>query len=194
MYKIGITGGIGSGKSTVAELFKILGVSVYSSDQRAKFLMVSNPLVRTQIQNAFGEKAYMGKELNKVYIASKVFSNSKELKKLNAIVHPAVKIDFDLWCLSQKSAYVLKEAAILFESKANIGLDKVILVTAPKALRISRVVDRDQSSEKEVLGRMDKQWSDLKKRTLSDFEIVNNEKKSVLAQVLVIHKAIVDLH
>ena len=89
---------------------------------------------------------------------------------------------------------MLKEAAILFESKANIGLDKVILVTALKALRISRVVERDQSSEKEVLGRMDKQWSDLKKRTLSDFEIVNNEKKSVLVQVLEIHKAIVALH
>lgn len=194
MYKVGITGGIGSGKSTVAKIFKQLGISVYSSDERAKYLMVSEPLVRSKISSTFGPESYVDGKLNKSFIASKVFSNQKELDKLNAIVHPAVKNDFDFWCSTQQGTYVLKEAAILFESKAHIGLDKVVLITSPKNLRVSRVVKRDQSSEKEVLERMDKQWADSKKRLLSDFEIVNNEKQSLLEQVLRIHKSLCALH
>ena len=190
MIKIGLTGGIGSGKTTVAQVFSQLGVSVYSSDKRAKYIMVSDPKLMNEIRAAFGPESYFKGVLNRTYIAAKVFSNQSELNKLNAIVHPALKRDFDLWCIQQKGVYLVKEAAILFESKAHIGLDKVILVTAPEELKISRVLKRDSSTRKEVLSRMDKQWSDTKKRALSDFEIQNDEQHSILNQVLSIHKSL----
>jgi len=190
MMKIGLTGGIGSGKTTVAEVFKQMGVSVYSSDDRAKSIMVSDVDLMHQITEYFGTESYINGELNRAYIAKKVFSNQSELNKLNAIVHPVLKVDFDLWCSEQKGFYILKEAAILFESKAYLGLDKVVLVTAPQELKITRVLKRDFSTRKEVLSRMDKQWSDEKKRALSDFEIVNDAQESVIKQVLAIHKSL----
>lgn len=190
MMKIGLTGGIGSGKTTVAEVFKQMGVSVYSSDDRAKSIMVSDVDLMHQITECFGAVSYVNGQLNRAYIAEKVFSNQSELNKLNAIVHPVLKVDFDLWCSEQKGFYILKEAAILFESKAYLGLDKVVLVTAPQELKITRVLKRDSSTRKEVLSRMDKQWSDEKKRALSDFEIVNDAQESVINQVLAIHKSL----
>ena len=190
MMKVGLTGGIGSGKTTVAQVFSHLGVSVYSSDERAKSIMISDSELMLQIKAAFGSEAYINGSLNRTYIAAKVFSNQSELNKLNTIVHPALKRDFDLWCTQQKGVYIVKEAAILFESKAHIGLDKVVLVTAPEELKISRVLNRDSSTRKEVLSRMDKQWSDVEKRVLSDFEIQNDEQHSVLNQVLAIHKSL----
>lgn len=190
MIKVGLTGGIGSGKTTVAQVFSQLGVSVYSSDERAKSIMASDPKLMQEIRTAFGPESYLKGALNRTYIATIVFSNQSELNKLNAIVHPALKRDFDLWCTQQKGVYILKEAAILFESKAHIGLDKVILVTAPEELKISRVLNRDSSTRKEVLSRMDKQWSDVEKRALSDFEIQNDVQHSVLNQVLAIHKSL----
>ena len=193
MKKIGLTGGIGSGKTTVAEVFKQLGISIYSADDRAKAIMVSDAELKLQILNTFGAESYANGLLNRSYIAGKVFSNQSELEKLNAIVHPVLKRDFDLWCTHQKGAYILKEAAILFESSAHLGLDKVVLVSAPKDLRIKRVLKRDSTSKEEVLSRMDKQWTDAKKRALADFEIVNNEKKSIIKQVLVIHKELCKL-
>ncbi len=193
MVKIGLTGGIGSGKTTVAQVFEQLGISVYSSDDRAKSIMVSDKRLRGEIISVFGIESYIEGKLNRAYIAAKVFSSQSELAKLNAIVHPALKRDFDLWCKKQKSTYILKEAAILFESNAYLGLDKVVLVTAPKELRISRVLKRDLSTKEEVLSRMDKQWSDTQKRDLSDFEIVNDEKQSVLKQVLALHEQLMRL-
>jgi dephospho-CoA kinase len=190
MIRVGLTGGIGSGKTIVAQVFSQLGVSVYSSDERAKSIMVSDSKLMQEISVAFGPESYLKGALNRTYIAAKVFSNQSELNKLNAIVHPALKRDFDLWCTQQKGVYIVKEAAILFESKTHIGLDKVILVTAPDELKISRVLNRDSSTRKEVLSRMDKQWSDVKKRALSDFEIQNDEQYSVLNQVLAIHKSL----
>ena len=188
MIKIGLTGGIGSGKSTVASIFKQLGVSVYFSDSRAKFLMASDSKVIAQIEDAFGSKSYVNGQLNKTYISKKVFSDSRALKTLNSIVHPAVKNDFNLWCTTQKGPYIIKEAAILFESKSNIGLDKVILVSSPKELKISRVLKRDQTDKKSVLERMDAQWKDSEKRLLADYEIRNDEKKSLIEQVNFLHK------
>jgi len=188
MIKIGLTGGIGSGKSTVASIFKQLGVSIYFSDTRAKFLMASDPKVIAQIEDAFGSKSYVNGQLNKTYISKKVFSDTRALKTLNSIVHPAVKSDFNLWCTTQKGSYIIKEAAILFESKSNIGLDKVILVSSPKELKMSRVLKRDQTDEKSVLKRMDAQWKDSEKRLLADYEIRNDEKKSLIEQVNFLHK------
>lgn len=188
MYKVGLTGGIGSGKTTVAKVFKQLGVSVYSSDDRAKAIMLSNRDLVLKITELFGIDSYTNGSLNRAFIAGKVFSDSTQLKMLNAIVHPALKKDFELWCLAQKGTYIVKEAAILFESKAHLGLDKVILVSAPENLRINRVLKRDSATKEAVKFRMDKQWSDAKKRSLADFEIVNDEKESILTQVLAIHK------
>ena len=188
MIKIGLTGGIGSGKSTVASIFKQLGVSIYFSDTRAKFLMASDSKVIAQIEDAFGSKSYVNGQLNKTYISKKVFSDSRALKTLNSIVHPAVKNDFNLWCTTQKGPYIIKEAAILFESKSNIGLDKVILVSSPKELKMSRVLKRDQTDKKSVLERMDAQWKDSEKRLLADYEIRNDEKKSLIEQVNFLHK------
>ncbi|MDG1144934.1 MAG: dephospho-CoA kinase [Flavobacteriales bacterium] len=188
MIKIGLTGGIGSGKSTVASIFKHLGVAIYFSDTRAKFLMASDPKVIAQIEDSFGSESYVNGQLNKTYISKKVFSDSRALKTLNSIVHPAVKNDFNLWCTTQKGPYIIKEAAILFESKSNIGLDKVILVSSPKELKLSRVLKRDQTDEKSVLERMDAQWKDSEKRLLADYEIRNDEKKSLIEQVNFLHK------
>ena len=193
MYKVGITGGIGSGKTTVAQVFKHLGVSVYSSDERAKHIMSHNECLVAKVIALFGADSYINGALNRAYIAQKVFADKAELQKLNAIVHPALKDDFDSWCKQQTCAYILKEAAILFESKANIGLDAVLLVTAPKELKIQRVISRDNSSRSEVLSRMDKQWSDEQKRDLSDFEIINDEHSSLVEQVLTIHQTITAL-
>ena len=190
MLKVGLTGGIGSGKTTIAEVFKQMGVAVYSSDDRAKSIMVNDVALRLEITNTFGTESYSNNQLNRAYIARKVFSNSVELAKLNAIVHPALKKDFVLWCSNQKGLYILKEAAILFESNAHVGLGKVILVSAAKEIKLTRVLKRDSSTREEVLLRMDKQWSDEKKRVLSDFEIVNDEDESVINQILEIHKSL----
>jgi len=190
MLKVGLTGGIGSGKTTIAEVFKQMGVAVYSSDDRAKSIMVNDVALRLEITNTFGTESYSNNQLNRAYIARKVFSNSVELAKLNAIVHPALKKDFVLWCSNQKGLYILKEAAILFESNAHVGLGKVILVSAAKEIKLTRILNRDSSTREEILLRMDKQWSDEKKRILSDFEIVNDEDESVINQILEIHKSL----
>jgi len=187
MLKIGLTGGIGSGKTTVAEVFKQLGIPVYSSDDRAKALMLENEPLRASVIGLFGEQSYLEGELNRAYIASKVFSNKEQLNKLNALVHPVLKKDFEVWTATQQSAYIIKEAAILFETGAYKGLDKVILVEAPKELKISRVVQRDGIDHEAVLARMDKQWSDEQKRERSDHVIINDEKSSLLEQVLKLH-------
>lgn len=187
MLKIGLTGGIGSGKSTVAKVFTQLGIAVYCSDDRAKALMVNDAELRSSIKVLFGEQSYNLGQLNRAYLASKVFSDKNALERLNALVHPVLKKDFNLWCIKQSSPYILKEAAILFESGANKGLDKVILVVAPKDLRINRVVERDKISSESILDRINTQWSDERKRSLSDYEISNDGKSSVLEQVLKVH-------
>lgn len=191
MLKVGLTGGIGSGKSTVAEIFAQLKIPIYLSDDRAKDLMVNNSSVKSAVISLFGKESYVDGELNRTFIASKVFSDQKELEKLNAIVHPALKTDFENWCKNQTSIYVVKEAAILFESGANKGLDKVILVEAPKEMRIKRVMERDKVARNLVLARMDKQWSDKRKRELSDYIIQNDGVHLVLEQVLKIHNDII---
>ena len=192
MLKIGLTGGIGSGKTTVAKMFSCLRIPVYNSDIRAKAIMQEDEQLKEQLVQAFGERAYDSGKLNRPFLASLVFSDELELQKLNAIVHPAIQKDFDQWASMQKATYIIKEAAILFESGANRGLDKVILVEAPEDLRIERVLKRDAVTKEEVRARISKQWTDSQKKPLSDFVIMNNEKSLLLEQVLKVHEELIN--
>jgi len=190
--KIGITGGIGSGKTTVCKIFETLGIPVYYADERAKSLMESDLNIVEQVKNLFGQSAYLKNgHLNRSLIASIVFQDNSKLKALNAFVHPAVFQDAERWHLSQKGVpYTLKEAALLFESGSSENLDKIITVFAPKELRIHRVVERDGSLREAVEGRMKKQMSEEEKMRLADFVIFNDGKHPLINQVLKIHRNI----
>ena len=188
MLKVGITGGIGSGKTTIAEVFMQLDIPVYPSDLRAKELMSEDFKLRQAIVGLFGNEAYVSENLNRAFIASKVFSDQTLLQKLNELVHPAVKKDFDLWCSDQNAAYVLKEAAILIETGGYKAMDRMILVTAPSEIKIQRVQKRDTLTRDEILARMNRQWSDERKEEFADFVINNDNHSMVLEQVLNVHK------
>ncbi len=179
---VGLTGGIGSGKSFVASIFEELGSPIYISDVKAKEIMHSDTDVINSIVDLFGENAYQDKVLNRKWIADKVFSNKELLQKLNHIVHPAVAKDFALWYNKQEAPFVIKESAILFESNGYKKCDKVILVTAPKSIRVERVINRDKISEKAIIARMDNQWSDEQRIPLSDYIIENLDKENTITQ------------
>jgi dephospho-CoA kinase len=184
---VGLTGGIGSGKSTVAKMFMDLGVPVYLADDEAKKLLSGDPSVRKSVEKLLGEKAYIGDKPDRAYIASQVFDNSKKLESLNKIIHPAVRKHFKNWYTLQVAPYVIKEAAILFESGSNDDCDAVITVTAPPEIRIERVILRDHTTEEAVKARMKHQWSDEEKLKLSDFVITNTSLKKTQDQVRKIH-------
>ncbi|MDX5319857.1 MAG: dephospho-CoA kinase, partial [Bacteroidota bacterium] len=180
MLKIGITGGIGSGKSTVCEIFKQLNIPVYSADDRAKRLMVENQELVHAIKNLFGEEAYDANgALNRSYIAERAFSDASLLEKLNQLVHPAVAKDFLNWAQEQSAPYVIKEAALMFESGSFRDLDYVVTVSAPKALRIRRTMQRDGSSKAQVEARMNKQWTEAMRKASADFIIRNDEEHAL---------------
>ena len=197
MKLIGLTGGIGSGKSTVAGLFRTLGIPVYESDVRAKLLMNENKEVKEQILKLFGHDAYSNdQELNRSWVASKVFSDPSLLKQLNAIVHPGVYNDLKQWAneeLQRAAPYLLQESAILFEEDLLSGLQAIILVVAPETTRISRVMKRDNSTEEQIRHRMKFQWPDEKKIPLSDFIIYNDGERSLISQVMDIDQMIRNL-
>lgn len=193
MLKIGITGGIGSGKTTVCRLFELLGVSVYYADIRAKAVMQNDVELIEEIKKVFGGEVYSGQTLNRSLLGSIVFSNSERLQQLNALVHPAVFRDFDRWSYEQRGLYVLKEAAILFESGSSKDCAYTILVKSPIDLRTSRVMLRDSISKEDVIKRMDKQMSDEEKEKLASFVILNDETQLVIPQVLALHDRITDL-
>jgi len=188
MLRIGLTGGIGSGKSTVAAIFEVLGIPVYYADDAAKRLMDENENVRGAIENNFSKKAYTDNGLNRKYISEIVFNNPGKLALLNSIVHPATIKDADEWIQKQNSPYIIKEAALLFESGANQKLDYVIGVKAPLELRILRVAKRDNVSREEILSRMNNQMDEEAKLALCDFIIINDEEQLVIPQVLQLHK------
>lgn len=192
MRIIGLTGGIGSGKSTVARMFKELGAPVYNSDERAKKLMVSSKTARQKISELLGEKAYSNKKLNRSYIAKKVFRDAELLKKLNEIVHPLVRKSFKSWASRQKFCYVIQEAAIIFENENQGFYDKIVLVTAPEEVRIDRILKRDGSSRERILERMGNQWPDSKKIALSDFVINNENLDETRLKVREIHSLLLD--
>ncbi len=192
MMIVGLTGGIGSGKTTVSEVFRELGIPVYDSDLEAKQLMVSSQKVKKSIIALLGKKAYHGKKLDKTYISNKIFTNETLLKKLNAIVHPAVKKDFLAWMKKQDSPYVIQETALIFENKSQDFYDKVILVTAPRDLRVNRVMKRDGSFKQDVLARIENQLDDSNKISLSDYVIENIELSKMLTEVKRVHVALLD--
>jgi len=190
MLKVGITGNIGSGKTTVSKIFEILGVPVFYADDAAKHVMVEDATLIDALKAEFGKESYFNDgSLNRKHIAGIVFNNEAELAKLNAIVHPAVFRAFDNWVVNVKNApYVMKEAALLFESSSYKMCDKAIMITAPLELRINRVMQRDSLSRAEIESRNARQFSEEKKIQLADFVIRNDDTELVIPQVLELHK------
>lgn len=182
---IGITGGIGSGKSTVCSIFKLLGTPVFEADKVAKDLMNSNIELKANLVHLFGEGIYTRDSVvDRKKLAKIIFNDHLQLQKINALVHPAVRNEFKNWKLKQKSSYVIHEAAILFESGFYKMMDYTILVSAPEQQRIERVIKRDKITEKEVRDRISKQWPDEQKRELASFEIKNNNEDLIIPQII----------
>jgi len=192
MKIVALTGGIGSGKSTVAKMFKAWDVPVYDSDKEAKQLLNSSKRLKKEIISLLGEEAYDGKRLNKSYVSSKIFENKKLLQQMNKVVHPAVRKHFLKWVEKQEANYVIQETAIVFENGNQHNYDVIILVTAPEDTRLQRVMDRDGVTEEQVLVRMKNQWSDKEKTPLSDFVIHNTDLKKTAAKVSEINMALLD--
>jgi len=187
---IGLTGGIGSGKTTVANMFSELGVPIYIADVEAKKLMSKSKIIIRKLKKLFGEDAYIDNKLNKPFIAQKIFNNKDLLEKMNAIVHPKVATHFKRWVGKQTTPYVIKEAAILFENNNYLQCDAIILVVADMETRIQRVIKRDKTSKAKVKAIMDNQWSDEKKIALSQFVIKNEELSITRKEVQNIHNKI----
>ncbi len=188
MLKIGITGGIGTGKSTICDIFALLGIPVYNADKAAKRLMATNEGLKKQLIATFGTAAFTSTgDLDTTYLANKVFTDEKALKQLNALVHPAVLADFDQWCSQQQAPYVLKEAALLIESGSYKQCDYTILVESPLEWRIQRLQNRDNSSEAQIRARIANQWPDEEKAKLANFLILNDEKHLLIPQILALH-------
>ena len=193
MLKIGLTGGMGSGKTTVSKIFSVLGVPVFYADDIAKNVMNADAGLKQNIIQLFGDDAYINNTLNRKYIAGIVFSDKYKLEQLNALVHPVTIAAADEWMSRQTSAYVIKEAALMFESSAAANLDYIIGVYAPQHLRLQRVMHRDGTKREEVLARMNNQVDETIKMKLCDFVIVNDDQQAVLPQVLALHAKLLDL-
>jgi dephospho-CoA kinase len=187
MLKIGLTGGIGSGKSTVAKVFELLNVPVYYADEASKRLYHTDKQLMADIKKHFGEDVYTKDQLNRSKLAELVFNNPEKLELLNQLVHPPTIRDAEEWMRKQNAPYVVKEAALLFESGSVAGLDYVIGVQAPLYIRLKRAMDRDKVSREQVLNRMDRQLDEEIKMRLCDFIIDNGEQKLVIPQVLELH-------
>ncbi len=188
MLRIGLTGGIGSGKSTVARIFKVLGIPVYDADSASKRLMAENEQLKDQIKNSFGEEAYKDGRLNRKYLAEEVFHNNEKLILLNSFVHPATIKDAGEWMRKQKVPYLIKEAALIFESGSQKDLDYVIGVKAPLALRLQRAIERDKVTAEQVKARMNMQMDEEIKMRLCNYVIVNDEQQLLIPQVLELHE------
>ncbi len=187
MKIVGLTGGIGSGKSIVARFMEVLNVPVYYSDEKAKFLMNNNQQLITQIKKLLGKNAYINDQLNRSYVGKKVFNDKALLNQLNQIVHPIVKSDFKTWSKQHLLfPFVVQEAAILFENGNYTAFDHMVLVKAPIEQRIKRVMDRDNVSRENVIERMNNQWNDERKEALSDTLIINDNKHSIIDQTLIL--------
>jgi dephospho-CoA kinase len=193
MLKIGLTGGIGSGKSTAAQIFEVLGIPVYYADTEAKRLMNEDEELRTAISKLFGNEAYSNNMLDRKYISSIVFSDPAKLHLLNAIVHPATKKDGEEWMQQQTTSYAIHEAALIFEARVNERLDYVIGVSAPETLRIQRAMERDGVSREEILKRMSHQLDEEIKMGNCDFVLINDEDKFLIPQVLELHQILLNL-
>lgn len=188
MVRVGLTGGIGSGKSTVAQIFEVLGIPVYYADIAAKRLMNEDAELKLAITNAFGEQAYANNILDRKYISSIVFSDPAKLELLNSLVHPATKKDGEAWMQQQTTPYAIHEAALIFEAKVFERLDKVIGVSSPIELRINRAMKRDKVDRNEILKRMKQQLDEDLKMSKCDFVLLNDEEHLLIPQVLDLHE------
>ena len=191
--KIGITGGIGSGKSTVAKVFEVLGIPVYYADEAARRLMNEDEEVRRQIIEHFGASSYKNNQLDRAYIGSQVFNDKKKLELMNSLVHPATIRDSENWMQRQTTPYAIKEAAIIFESGTQDQYDYIIGVTAPVSLRLLRAMKRDGSTREQVLVRMEKQIQDVIKMRLCDFVVYNDEQQAIIPQVITLHERLLQM-
>lgn len=191
MIKVGITGGIGSGKTTVCKVFKVFGIPVFEADQVARQLMNSDADVRIQLVHLFGSSVYLPDQtVDRKFLSAIVFNDSSLLAGLNSIVHPAVRSAFDVWCNNQHSPYVIQEAAILFESGFYKMMDKTIVVATDEEERIQRVMKRDGISKEQVRQRIRNQWTDEQRIKMADFVIGNNDNELILPQIVEIDKKI----
>jgi dephospho-CoA kinase len=193
MLKVGITGGIGSGKSTVARIFEQLGIPVYYADKEAKVLMNDNEELKQKIIHHFGKDCYKNGQLDRSFLATQVFSNAEALATLNSLVHPITLKHAEVWLNHQTTPYAIKEAALIFESGGQEFLDVVLGVSAPKALRIQRSMKRDGSSREQVLSRMERQMDEEIKMRLCDYVIVNDGRTALLPQILMINNKLKSL-
>jgi dephospho-CoA kinase len=191
MMKVGITGGMGSGKSYAAKIFEALSIPVFYADEESKSLLNTHQKVKQNLSSRFGMELYKNNVLDRDFLAKQIFNNPKELAFVNSVVHPAVAERFLEWSAEQNAPYCLKEAAILFETGSYKELDKTILVVADKDLRVDRVMKRNDWSRQEVLARMKNQWTDSEKIPLADFVIYNNEKEMLTPQILKIHEDLI---
>ncbi|MGJ8658781.1 dephospho-CoA kinase [Cellulophaga fucicola] len=187
MIIVGLTGGIGSGKSTAAKMFEELGVPVYNSDLEAKKLMSTSVSVKEKIVSLLGASAYKEGVLNREYIAKKVFASASLLQQLNEIVHPAVRLHFLEWTNKQENNYVIQESAIIFENNNQDFYDYIILVTAPIEVRIERILKRDNTTRENILSRIGSQWTDEKKEKMSDFKLINEDIVKLKLKIKEIH-------
>ncbi|MDG1765674.1 MAG: dephospho-CoA kinase [Flavobacteriales bacterium] len=188
MKVVGLTGGIGSGKSSIARVFKSMGVPIYIADERAKALYSSSKQLKHLVIERFGEAVYLNGSFSPAALAQKVFGDDDALSALNAMVHPLVKEDFSQWLKEQSASYVIREAAILFESASHLDCHAVITVEANETERIERVMKRDERSEAEVRQRINKQWTDAQRREKADLVIVNNNNSLILERCYLLHQ------
>ena len=194
MIKVGITGGIGSGKSIVCEIFRKLGISIYNADTRAKVITNEDADIRNQLIAKFGDAIFKNNQLNRSLLAQIIFKDKLALEFVNSIIHPAVRIDFYKWCKQHETeSYVIEEAALLFESGGYKEMDQMITVFAPEMLRIKRVNLRDNLSTKQIQDRMNNQWPEHEKLQRANFVIYNDEKQSVIEQVLKLNENLTNL-
>lgn len=188
MLQVGLTGGIGAGKTTVAKIFEVLGVPVFNADVEAKKIMNTDEQLKQDIISHFGVESYVDNLLNRKYIADIVFNNAFKLEQLNVIVHPATIKHYNNWVQQQKSSYVIKEAALMFEAGSATNLKYVIGVFAPKHIRYKRVMQRDNTTKEQVEARMKNQIDDNIKMKLCDTIIINDEQQLITTQVLQLHE------
>ena len=192
MKTVGLTGGIGSGKTTIATMFNELGIPIYIADIEAKKLTNSSEEIKAELLKILGDKAYNEDGLNRKYVADQIFNDAELLKKVNKVIHPQVAKHFKNWAKQQSEAYCIKDAAILFENGGYKECDYTILVTAPKETRIDRILKRDDTTEAEIKSRMDNQWPDEKKIKLADFVIENTDIDATKEQVIKVHEYLIN--
>ena len=193
MLKVGITGGIGSGKSVVSDLIRLLGYPVYNSDNRAKELSDTDDTIHRSLMALLGDEIYKDSHLNRTLLASRMFGDTSKIAAVNAIIHPVVFADFKMWCAAQSSPLIFAESAILVESGFSSLMDKIILVDAPEVLRLQRVMERDNTTADMVQQRMKAQFPVSQLRICSDYVIHNDNKQLLISQILCIIKNLLSL-